>query len=308
MKATRFTKRITLAALILAAVALLAAGCGDDDDEESTPDPTTTSTTTTVAVPDFTTTTVAAPEAPGPCDVTELTVATGEPAFPPYVIDDDPSNQMGFESAVVYAVAREMGVAAENVSWVRVGFDESIIAGPKNYDFNIQQYTITAERDQVVDFSIGYYSNEQAVIALDDSSVIGATSVDDLKSARLGAQIGTTSLDYIDNIIQPSSEARVYNTTADAKAAFDAGQIDGMVVDLPTAYFITAVEITDASIVGVLPRAGGAEDELGMLFEEGSPLVPCVNAALQSLIDSGELEEIENMWLNDEGNIPTLTS
>lgn len=271
-------RRLLWPALLLALAALFVAGCGDDDDSDS---------------------------AAG-CEIDSLTVATGEPAFPPYVVDDNPSNQMGFESAVVYAVAGELGVAAENVSWVRTGFEDAIAAGPKNYDFNIQQYTITDERDQVVDFSDGYYSNEQVVIALDDSSVIGASSVADLKSARLGAQIGTTSLDYIDNIIQPSAQSSVYNSTADAKAAFDAGQIDGMVVDLPTAYFITAVEITDASIVGVLPRAGTAEDELGMLFEEGDPLVPCVNEALASLRASGELEAIETRWLNDGGNIPTL--
>jgi len=296
MNSKRFRPKLTLVVVILAAVALVAAGCGNDDDDS------TAAETATTAAP-----TTAAPE-PDICDnVESLTVATGEPAFPPYVIDDDPSNQMGFESAVVYAVAAELGVSAENVSWTRTGFDDAIAPGSKNYDFNIQQFSITAERDEVVDFSIGYYSNEQVVIALDDSSVIGATSVEDLRSARLGVQIGTTSLDYIDDIIQPSTESSVYNSTADAKAAFDAGQIDAMVVDLPTAYFITAVEITDASIVGVLPRAGLEEDELGMLFEEGSPLVPCVNEALQSLIDSGQLEAIEDMWLNDGGNIPTLS-
>jgi len=301
MKSKLFNKKLTLIALILAAVALVAAGCGDDDDDTAAVETTATSApTTTSAAP-----TTAAPE-PDPCDIDSLTVATGEPAFPPYVIDDDPTNQMGFESAVVYAVAAELGVSAENVSWTRTGFDDAIAPGSKNYDFNIQQFSITADREEVVDFSIGYYSNEQVVIALDDSSVIGATSVDDLKSARLGVQIGTTSLDYIDDIIQPSTESSVYNSTADAKAAFDAGQIDAMVVDLPTAYFITAVEITDASIVGVLPRAGLEEDQLGMLFEEGSPLVPCVNGALQNLMNNGQLEAIEDMWLNDGGNIPTL--
>lgn len=278
LTARRTARRLVWPAMLLALAALFVAGCGDDDSDSAVN-----------------------------CDeIDSLTVATGEPAFPPYVLDDDPSNQMGFESAVVYAVAGELGVAAADVSWVRTDFEAAIAAGPKSYDFNIQQYTITDERDQVVDFSDSYYSNEQVVIALDDSSVIGASSVADLKSARLGAQIGTTSLDYIDNIIEPSVQSSVYNSTADAKAAFDAGQIDGMVVDLPTAYFITAVEITDASIVGVLPRVGSVEDELGMLFEEGSPLVPCVNDALASLRASGDLEAIETRWLNDGGNIPTL--
>lgn len=285
------------------AVLLIAAGCGSDDDSDSVADTTTTAPTTTAA-PDN----CASVETLPLQNTGKLTVATGEPAFPPYVIDDDPTNQMGFESAVVYAVAEELGFAPADVEWVRTQFDAAIAPTPKDYDFNIQQYTITAERDEVVDFSEGYYSNEQALIALDGSSVIGATSVADLQSARLGVQIGTTSLDYIEDIIQPDTEASVYNSTADAKAAFDAGQIDAMVVDLPTAYFITAVEIDNSSIVGVLPRTGGVEDELGMLFEEGSGLVECVNRALQALKSNGELEAIEEEWLNQGGDIPTLTS
>ena len=288
MTLTRFNKKLTLAALLVAALALLAAGCGDSEESEAT---TTTSAPLTLA----------------DCQRTELKVATGEPAYPPYVIDEDPSNQMGFESAVVYAVAGQLGVEPGNVTWTGAGFDEAISPAPKDYDFNIQQYTITAERDEVVDFSESYYSNEQAIIGLADSSIIGATSLADLQSARLGAQAATTSLTYIEENIKPDSQARVYGSNADAKAAFDAGQIDGLVVDLPTAYYITAVEITDASIIGVLPRLGGATDEFGMLFEEGSDLVPCVNLALQELKSTGSLEAIEDRWLNDGGGIPTLT-
>ena len=249
-----------------------------------------------------------------------LTVATGEPVFEPWMVDDDPTNGEGFESALVYALAEQLGFAEGDVEWVRTGFDEAIAPGTKDYDFNIQQYSITPERDEVVDFSDGYYEVEQALVAAEDSSVADATSVADLQSARLGAAIGTTSLDYIEQVIQPEAQAQVFDDNAAAKAAFDAGQVDGLVFDLPTAYYITAVEIPDASIVGVLPRedttaasesgaseaAGGAE-ELGMLFEEGSELVPCVNQALAALRDDGTLDALEEEWLSRSGDIPTLT-
>lgn len=235
-----------------------------------------------------------------------LTVATGEPVFEPWMVDDDPANGEGFESALVYALVEQLGLTADDVTWMRTGFDEAVAPGEKSYDFNIQQYSITDERDEVVDFSIGYYAVEQALVAAPDSSVAEAASLADLKDERLGAAIGTTSLDYIDEVIQPDSEALVFNDNAAAKAAFDAGQVDGLVFDLPTAYYITAVEIPDASIVGVLPVEGDAE-ELGMLFEEGSPLVECINDALQALIDDGTVEALQEEWLNQGGSIPTLS-
>ncbi len=234
-----------------------------------------------------------------------LTVATGEPVFEPWMVDDDPTNGQGFESAVVYALAGELGV--DTVEWVRTGFDEAIAPGEKEYDFNIQQYSITAERDEVVDFSDGYYQTEQAVIGATDSPIASATTLADLKTTRLGAAIGTTSLDYAETVIAPDTEVQVFDDNAAAKAAFDAGQIDGIVFDLPTAYYITAVEIPEASILGVLPVDGDPE-ELGMLFEDGSPLVPCVNEALAALDAAGTLDELEDEWLNQGGSIPTLGS
>ena len=193
-----------------------------------------------------------------------------------------------------------------NVTFVRTGFDEVIAPGAKDWDFNIQQYSITAVRDEVVDFSDGYYEVEQAIIGRSDASIASATSLADLKDAQLGAALGTTSLDYIDNVIEPDNQASVFNDNAAAKAAFDANQVDGIVFDLPTAYFITAVEITDASIIGVLPVDGDPE-QLGMLFEEGSALVACVNVALAALVDAGKLDELADEWLNQGGSIPSLT-
>lgn len=242
-----------------------------------------------------------------------LTAATGEPVFPPWMgVGDDnfdvPESQTGFESALVYEIAAELGLSADQVQWVRTGFDEAIAPGEKDYDFNIQQYSITAERDEVVDFSDGYYSVEQAIIGSADSPAASAGSIGELKGLRLGAAIGSTSLDYIDSVIEPDSDAQVYDDNAAAKAAFDAGQVDGIVFDLPTAYYITAVEITDASIIGVLPRVGDEPERLGMLFEDGSPLVSCINEALATLHSNGTIEALEDEWLNQAGGVPTLSS
>ena len=279
---------------ILLAFTLVAAACGDDDEE-------TTSGSS------------------GSCDevITKvdgtLTVATGETVFPPWMgagADDfdDPTTGTGYEGALVFALAEELGFDAADVAFVRTGFDEAIAPGAKDWDFNIQQYSITEERDEVVDFSDGYYQVEQAIIGAADSPAASATSIGDLKDLRLGAAIGTTSLDYIDSVIEPSSAAQVYDDNSAAKAAFDAGQVDGIVFDLPTAYFITAVEITDASIIGVLPRTDGEPEELGMLFEEGSPLVPCVNDALAALAENGTLASIEDEWLNQGGSVTSLSN
>lgn len=234
----------------------------------------------------------------------QLTVATGNQVFPPWMLGDDPTNEKGFESGIVYAVAEEMGIEA--VEWVTTGFDEALAPGPKDYDFNIQQYSITAKRDEQVDFSRGYYKVKQALVATNDGQVASATSLTDLQALRLGAALGTTSLDYIDSIIKPTEDAQEYDDNAAAKAAFEAGNVDGIVFDLPTAYFITQEEVPSASIVGVLP-VSDIPEEFGMLFAEGSPLVPCVNAALDTLEADGTLGELEQRWLNDDGNIPTLS-
>jgi polar amino acid transport system substrate-binding protein len=236
-----------------------------------------------------------------------LTVATGEPAFPPWVIDDDPTNKQGFEAAVVYAVAAELGFTDDQVTWVRTDFNEAIAPGPKNFDFNIQQYSITAEREEVVDFSDPYYVTAQALVAFADSAVTAANTIADLKGYTLGAQIGTTSLDYIEQVIQPDTQAAVYDTNADAKSALDAGQIDALVFDLPTAYYITAVEIPEAAIVGVLEASEAQADRFGLLFADGNPLVTCVNQALATLRSNGTLDSLAEQWLAQEGEIKTIT-
>ena len=234
-------------------------------------------------------------------------MATSEPAFPPWVLEDDPSLGMGFEAELVYAVAEQMGFTADQVTWVAVGFDEAIAPGPKDFDFNIQQYTITAERDEVVDFSDPYYTTKQALVAFADNPVAEATTIAELQEFSLGAQIATTSLDYIENVIQPATPASVFDTNADAKSALDAQQIDAIVFDLPTAHFITAVEMPDTTIVAQFGEAGDNPEGLGMLFAEGNPLVDCVNVALAALRDDGTLDALEEEHLVVGSDIPVIT-
>ena len=282
-----------LKAFVLVLVVALAAGvaaCGDDETA------TTTAPLESCAVADLILV------EPG-----FLTIATGDPAFPPWVIDDDPTNKQGFEAAVAYAVAAELGFADAQVKWVRTGFDEAIAVGSKNFDFNLQQYSITSERDEVVDFSIGYYTVQQALVAYADSAVLAAETAADLKGFKLGAAIGTTSLDYIEQVIEPATAAAVYDTNADAKAALDAGQVDALVFDLLTAYYITEVEIPEATIVGVLQAPGAAPEEFGLLFADGNSLVSCVNGALQALKDDGTLANLAAEWLVGAGDIKVIT-
>ena len=225
-----------------------------------------------------------------------LTIGTDTPAYPPYFSDDDPTNGEGFESAVAYAVGSQLGFAPTDVKWEVVPFNTSYAPGEKNFDFDINQISLTPERSEVVDFSDGYYTVNQAVVAFNDSPIASATTITELKDAKLGAQVGTTSLSFVTEVVQPADEPYVFNDTNDAKSALQNGQIDGIVVDLPTAYYVTAAEFDDSKIVGQFQAAAGGE-EFGLLFQKGNPLVNCVNKALTTLKDSGELQEIQDAWL-----------
>jgi polar amino acid transport system substrate-binding protein len=236
-----------------------------------------------------------------------LTIGTDSPAFGPWFVDDDPTNGKGFESAVAYAVAEELGFAEGDVEWVTVRFNNSYKPGPKDFDFDINQISITEDREKVVDFSDGYYSAAQGVIALKDSPVAKAAGVADLADYKLGAQTGTTSLTAIRDVIQPSEDPLVFTDTNAAKQALLNGQVEAILADVPTAYYITAVEIPQASIVGQFQPETGEQEEFGMLFEKGSPLVECVNQALTLLTDDGTLQAIEDQWLSDVVDVPELT-
>jgi polar amino acid transport system substrate-binding protein len=250
----------------------------------------------------------------GSCDVDslplitdgQLTIATDSPAYEPWFVDNDPTNGKGFESAVAYAVAEQLGFTQDQVQWVKEPFNKSYAPGPKDFDFDINQISILPQRAEVVDFSDGYYAAAQAVIALKDSPAAGATSLADLKGLKLGAQTGTTSLTAIRDVIQPDSDPVVFEDTNAAKQALQNGQLDAILADLPTAFYITAVEIPKGTIVGQFQPETGEQEEFGMLFEKGSELVPCVNQALAALREDGTLDQIEQQWLSDTVNVPEL--
>jgi polar amino acid transport system substrate-binding protein len=283
--------KVRIAFMSCAVVALLvAAGCGDDDDDSEG--------TTSVSAENCT-----AEELQTEKDGV-LTVATDSPAFPPYFVDDDPTNGEGFESAVAYAIAAELGYEESQVEWVVEPFNSSYAPGPKDFDFDVNQISITPKRAEQVDFSSPYYEAEQAVVALKDSDVAGATSLADLADASIGVQIGTTSLEAVDASIQPSAEPEVFDTSNDVVTALKQGQVDAIVVDVPTAYFLTATQVPEAAIVGQFPAPGG--DQWGALLEKDSPLTACVSQAIDSLDASGELAEIEKQWMSEVTNAPVL--
>lgn len=236
----------------------------------------------------------------------QLTVATDSPAYAPWFVDNDPSNGKGFESAVAYAVADQLGFSHDEVTWVKVPFNNSYAPGQKDFDFDINQISITPQREKVVDFSEGYYSAAQAVIALKGDPAAKATSIADLKTLKLGAQTGTTSLTAITDVIKPDAQPLVFDDTNAAKQALLNGQVDAILADLPTAFYITAVEIPKGTIVGQFQPETGQTEQFGMLFEQGSGLVPCVNQALDTLKADGTLAKIEDRWLSQVVDVPVL--
>jgi len=237
----------------------------------------------------------------------KLTIGTGEPAYYPWVVDDDPESGEGFEAAIGYAVAEQLGFDKEDVVWVRTTFDEAIAPGPKDFDFNLQQFSISEERAEAVDFSSPYYETTQAVITVESSPAAGATSIADLKGYLIGAAVGTTSFDAIENQIQPTAGAQVFNTNDDAKLALESGQVDAIVVDLPTAFYLTGVELTGGLIIGQLPRPDGKSgDEFGLVLAKDSPLTADVTAAVDALREDGTLQAIADEWLADAVDAPVL--
>ena len=275
-----------LAALL--ALGLLA-GCGDSDSDSGGE-----------------TTTAAACE-PGQLETVSdgtLTVATDKPAYPPYFEDDEPANGEGFESAVAYAIAKRLGYPAAKVKWTIEPFNSSYAPGPKDFDFDVNQISITPVREKAVDFSAPYYTANQAVVALKDSGAAAATSLADLQDAQLGVQIGTTSLDAAEAEIDPSSQPQVFNSSNDVVTALKNETIDAVVVDLPTALYITAAQVPSANVVGQFPAPGG--DRWGALLAKDSPLTACVSDAIDELRSSGELERLTQRWMSQAAGAPLL--
>ena len=232
-----------------------------------------------------------------------LTIATGEPAYYPWVIDDAPESGEGFEAAVAYAVATQLGFSKDEVKWVRTTFDGAVTPGEKNFDFNLQQFSITEERKAAVDFSSPYYTAPQAIVSFKGSKIDGKSSIADLKDAKLGAAVGTTSLDAIES--QLGLKPSVFNDNAAGVSALKNKQIDGLVVDLPTAFYLSGVEIENGIIVGQLPSTGSG-DQFGLLLTKGSALTSCVSGAVDAITADGTLASITDTWLATNTGSPVL--
>jgi polar amino acid transport system substrate-binding protein len=275
------------------ALAALAAGCGSSSDSTSSGGGSTAASADTCK--------------PGQLPTTSegvLTVATDKPAYPPYFEDDDPTNGEGFESAVAYAIGAQLGYPQAKVKWTVEPFDSSYAPGPKNFDFDVNEISITPVREKAVDFSAPYYKAKQAVVALDGTEAAKAKSLADLKDTKIGVQISTTSLSAVEEEIEPSSKPEVFNNSNDVVTALKNGQVEAVVVDLPTALYLTAAQVEDATVVGQFGKASG--EEWGALLAKESPLTECVSEAVESLESSGELKQITERWMSQAAEAPEL--
>jgi polar amino acid transport system substrate-binding protein len=228
----------------------------------------------------------------------KLTIATGEPAWEPWVIDDNPESGEGFEAALAYAVAEKLGFAKEDVVWTRTSFEEAIQPGPKNFDFNLQQYSITEERLNVVDFSTPYYKEPRVIITTKANPFAGATSVEELKEALFGAAFGDIALEYTKQAIQPTQDVAVYNDLVAVLQAINAGQIDAAVVGVAEGdYIIGSGQVDDGVILGRIPGSEDATGGLGLLLEKDSPLTAAVTTAINELTVEGAISELVDKYL-----------
>ena len=275
--------------LPLVLLALLVAGCGSSSDDTDT-----------------------SASAGGSCEPGKLatqeqgvlTVATDNPAYPPYFEDNDPTNGEGFESAVAYAIGDQLGYPKAKVKWTTESFNSSFAPGPKDFDFDVNQISISPVREKAVDFSAPYYTANQAVVALKSSDAASAKSLEELQDAKLGVQVGTTSLEAAEAEIEPNERPQVFNSSNDVVQALKNEQIDAVVVDLPTALYLTAVQVPEATVVGQFGAPGG--DQWGALLEKDSPLTACVSEAIEALESSGELQKITDRWMSQAAGAPEL--
>jgi polar amino acid transport system substrate-binding protein len=290
--------RRPLALLFLAVMCVLAAGCGGSSDKSA-------GGTTTAAAS---------------CDKADLnlvtdgqlTVGTDNPAYPPWFGGDEqapwkitnPASGEGFESAVAYAVADKLGFAKDEVKWIRVAFNTAFAPGPKKFDFDINQISFKPVRAKAVDFSDSYYDVNQALVVVNGTPVAKAKSIAALKPYKFGAQLGTTSYDFINDTIMPSKQPAVFDTNDAAVQALKNKQIDGLVVDLPTAFFVSAAQVENSKILGQFPSLAG--EHFGMVFAKGNSLVSCVNEALAELKADGTLQDIQDQWLSKAAGAPVL--
>lgn len=276
------------ASIVLVPALLLLAGCGSSNSNSSS------STTATACTPG---------QLPTHTKGT-LTVATDKPAYPPYFEEDEPANGEGFESAVAFAIGKQLGYSPAKIKWTVEPFNSSYAPGPKEFDFDVNEISITPAREKEVDFSSPYYTANQAVVALKSSAAAKATSLADLKDTKIGVQIGTTSLSAVEERIDPSAEPQVFNNSTDVVTALKNEQIDAVVVDLPTALYLTAAQVPAATVVGQFSAPGG--DEWGALLAKGSALTGCVSKAIDEMQSSGELAQLNKRWMSQAAGAPEL--
>jgi polar amino acid transport system substrate-binding protein len=304
-------KKLLATLTLVAALAALLAGCGGGSDSSSSGGAETSSGGSTGAETSAgggsESETAAATCPKGELETVSdgvLTIATDKPAYPPYFEDNDPTNGEGFESAVAYAIAAELGYPKAKVKWTVEPFDSSYAPGEKSFDFDLNEISITPVREKAVDFSAPYYKANQAVVALDDSEAAKAKSLADLKDTKIGVQLNTTSLSSVEEEIEPSSKPQVFNSSNDVVTALKNGQVEAVVVDLPTALYLTAAQVEDATVVGQFGKASG--EEWGALLSRESPLTGCVSEAVEGLEASGELEKLTQRWMSQAADAPEL--
>ncbi|MCL2882771.1 MAG: ABC transporter substrate-binding protein [Coriobacteriia bacterium] len=280
-----------LCAMLLVVSTIGLAACGKSNNTGNTN--TSTTTTDTAGTASLKTLT------PG-----KLTIATGQPAYSPWVEDNKPESGKGFEAALGYAIADKMGFAKADVVWVRTGFDAAITPGPKTFDFNLQQYSATAEREQAVDFSTPYYTTSQVILSNANNKYANAKSLADLKGAKVGAASASTSLTLAQKLF--GANAAPFNSNDDVVQALKVNQIDCAVVDMPTAWYMTSAQLDNGKIIGELPSEGTTGDQLAALLPKDSPLTSAVSKAIDELKADGTLAQLEEQWLRSGGDIPIL--
>jgi polar amino acid transport system substrate-binding protein len=288
-----------LAAVATATVGVAACGSSSSGGSGTTPTPTHTAATTSLI----------AGCNPGTMHTHKagvLTLGADKPVYPPWYSNNDPTNGKGYEDAVAYAIAKELGYSPAQVNWTRITFDQAITPAPKSFDYDLDEFSITPDRKKAVDFSAPYYNVAQAIVAMKGSKGAAVTTLDGLRGLKLAAQIGSTSEIAINDVVKPSQSPAIYNNNAAALQALKNGQVDGVVVDLPTAFYITSAQIPNSVIVGQLPAAGGKQEQFGALLNKNSPITACVSKAVNALRTNGTLARIQDKWLAQVGKAPVL--
>jgi polar amino acid transport system substrate-binding protein len=287
-----FLKKL-LASLVLTIALVALAGCGSSKSDSSAESSGGTASAASCTPEQMQTKTAGT-----------LTVATDKPAYPPYFEDDEPANGEGFESAVAFAIGKQLGYAPADVKWTVEPFNASFAPGPKGFDLDVNEISITPAREKAVDFSAPYYTANQAIVVLKSSDAVGAKSLAELKGLDIGVQVGTTSLEAVEDVIEPDSKPEVFNSSNDVIQALKNEQIDAVVVDLPTALYLTAAQVPAATVVGQFEAPGG--DQWGTLLAKESPLTSCVSKAIEELEASGELDALNQRWMSQAAGAPVL--